>query len=172
MSPIQITFTKSEALLVTSIMRHIDYQHPFFYEMLEKGIADIINGYENRTMLVTEKSIEPLRQLHYKVAMALASKELELILSEDTLATQTSTQILSFKQAKVTKTAVVNRIIATLASSDMPLSRSEIAERTSLRVCSVTGRCAEMLKEGILELDEIKLDKDSNRYVQTLKLVK
>lgn len=160
-------FTPQEQTLVNSLMRSIDSNSPAYLDILEKHLANLINESKNRTALITDKAAKAIEHLHWKVASFRFDAEVDLLLA-DTEQTTPLTRSLSLKQAKATKQEVAIKIINTLMHSELPLSRSEIANRTGLRLSTVCGSVKPLLNEGKIVVVGTKFDKDSNRQVETL----
>jgi predicted transcriptional regulator len=160
-------FTPQEQTLINSLMRSLDATSPIYLDILEKRLADIINEAESRVLIATTKALDALKHIHWKVASFRFDTEVDLILSDPEASTPTS-RSLSLMKTKRTKQEVANKILSTLKQSDLPLSRSEIANRTGLRISTVCGSVKPLLDEGKIKVTGTKFDKDSQRQVETL----
>ena len=65
---------------------------------------------------------------------------------------------------------VYSTIYSAVYNSTESLSRRDIATATGLRLSTVCGSVANMLAGDVLYVDGTKLDEDSNRTVETLRL--
>lgn len=63
---------------------------------------------------------------------------------------------------------VYQTVYNTLSSSDTPLSRADLANRSGLRLSTVCARVAELLEARAIRVVGTKIDSDTNRKVEIL----
>jgi len=158
-------FTNQETVLIATLMKNLNSTLPVYYTMLEKQLYNTLTKINNNQLLATTNGKQLVEDLLLKIQTLLVDKELEELLTEKT----PSTKIRSLE--RVRKVEVATIVYNAISSSEVPISRSEIAERTGLRLSSVTGRVNELLKEGRIEVTGEKLDKNSDRRVETLSTI-
>ena len=75
----------------------------------------------------------------------------------------------SYEITKATNMGELQQMIFFLiSSSEVPLSRADICNHTQLRMSTVTARCRELVKMGLIRSEGTKLDPDSKRKVGLL----
>lgn len=141
---------------------------PNYYE---KALKYIEQQFMNP--LSTPKGKQTLMSIAEKIAYAHMDLEIESILSdvEEMDAERESTKVESMNTSKKNSSKGHILIRAALQSSQEPLSRTELANATNLRVSAVCARVKELLDEGSLRVAGTKWDTESERNVETLELV-
>ena len=75
----------------------------------------------------------------------------------------------SYEITKATNMNHLEQIVyACILSSENPISRSEICDRTGLAINSTTARVRSLVQKGKIRVEGTKLDKDTNRKVSLL----
>ncbi len=112
-----------------------------------------------------------------RIQLSFMSEEIESILAEveaipdDELPENETTKVQSMKKSKKNSSKGHVLIRSALQSTTEPLSRTELANLTNLRLSSICARVVELIEEGTIKVAGIKHDKESDRMVETLELV-
>lgn len=147
---------------------HIHPGSKIYWDLAKKILSKMHTEHLLGTSLVTAKAFEVAEEILFKIASVEADEFLEELL---TVAPKSkSTKAMSLDLIKKDKTCSITKIRSALASSEVPLSRKELSERTGLRLQSVCGRINEMVSDGSVVIADIKWDKDSCRNVETVRL--
>lgn len=164
-------FNEREEYFMARMMKPLalSLSSPIYYLMaikvINQQLLNPMNSKGGNSMLMSIAS---------KIAYAQMSEEIDSILSEVEevdIERKESTRVESMKIAKVNSTRGHILIKAALTSSSEPLSRTDLANLTNLRVSAVCGRVKELLEEGVIKVVATKWDTESKRKVEILELV-
>lgn len=150
-----------------------DKIHPgsqIYWDMAKKIMTTLNSEHLLGTSLVSNRANDIAERILFKIACVEVDEFLEEMRSVPQPIKKQSTKALSLEATQKDKAQTEMKIRSALASSETPLSRKDLSERTGLRLSSVCGRINEMVSNGSVVVVDTKWDKDSQRQVQTLKL--
>ncbi len=143
---------------------------PIYYDMAIKMLQQQLFS---PGALVTPNARQMLLSITEKIAYAQMSEDIDDILAEaqEIELEQETTKVQSMKKSKKNSSKGHLLIRSALQSTTEPLSRTELANLTNLRLSSVCARVRELIEEGEIQVAGTKWDKESERQVETLELV-
>lgn len=162
----EITFTEQEERFISSILGtnviYTTLAGPDFYlDMIERVLRNRLN---NPTYAFSTQADILMNSILYKIYDYRASKEIEHLLEVNPpKKPKPTTKSKSLKSLGNT-TALQEKILTCL--DEEPLTRSEIATKTNLRMSSVCGRVNELINKDQVQVVGEKQDEDSGRWVE------
>lgn len=162
--------TSREKFLVENLMKTVSHictpNNPAYYDL----VARVIGKHLENGTIITDNARQTINSILEKIAFAKMSDELEDILAMSDEEIEETTQAQSMAKSKSINSKSHIAILDLLSKSQEPLSRSEIANRTGLRLSAVCARVAELIEAGDIQTLGKKLDEESDRMVEILGL--
>lgn len=141
---------------------------PVYYEMALKLINQQLFSPD---ALVTVLGRQMLMRIVEKIAYSQMDDILEDIIAEAQEIQIESTKTQSFKKSQKNTSKGHSLIKAALQTAVGPMSRTDLANATNLRVSAVCARVRELIDEDAVRVSGTKWDSESERNVETLELV-
>lgn len=159
-------FTNAETFFIGTFMKDIDPLSPVYIDILRKILVKELQEIQAQPHKGSRQAVALIEAILFKIADAEADVALEELLSDP----QISTKRKSYEKTKTTNLHQVQRLVLdTITNAATPVSRTEIAELTNLRVATVCARVAELLADGYIKVGGTKKALDTGRQVETLR---
>lgn len=171
-----VQLTPRQEIFLSRLMKpmsdFVSPNSPVYWDFVLKMLNE---QYLNPNALATSKAREMMFSIVERIQYAYFDDQIdEILIGVESIPSgelPENTKVQSMKKSKKNSSKGHLLIRSALQSSNEPLSRTELANLTNLRLSSVCARVVELIEEGEIQVAGTKHDKESDRMVETLELV-
>lgn len=176
----QIKLTETEQRFVDSFMDDsIHPQHVLYWETMRNFLVKYQTDHTNKTALITNAVATITENILYKIYSAEADAAIESILDGTMTGMATKPNVkravrvrrtsrMSLDQFLLTKADSVDAQVLNAIGTNPDVTRRELADLLSIRLSTICGAVRRLYNEDFIRVSGVKVDKDSDRKVETL----